>query len=100
MDNEHEELIRKYQQYKDEVAEYEKKLYAYNSQIELYAKEVITQIAELKKAGINLDTIKKYADADGNIDLTDKGIVKGMINDLYEIYQQTVNEGLKILEDR
>jgi len=100
MANEHDELIRKYQEYKDEVAEYEKKLYAYTTQIESYAKEVIAQISELKKAGVSLDVLKKYAKEDGNIDLTDIGVVRGMIEDLYALYSETVSEGLQMLENR
>ena len=48
MSSEHEVLIRKYQEYKNEVAEYDKMLYAYNTQIESYAKDIISQIGELQ----------------------------------------------------
>ena len=100
MSNESDILIQEYQKYKDEVSEYEKKQYAYTTQIENYAKDVINQISELKAAGVDLSVLTKYASSDGTIDLTDIGVIKGMITDLYELYTNTVNEGLQILKDR
>ena len=100
MSTEQDRLIEEYQKYKDEVAEYEKKLFHYESEVERYASDVIRQVGELKELGINLDVIKKYAKEDGSIDLTNQDIVRGMISDIYEIYRNTVSEGLQILEDR
>lgn len=100
MASEHEELIRKYQEYKNEVAEYDKMLYAYNTQIDAYAKDIISQISELKNSGVDLNIIKKYAKEDGTIDLTDIGVVKGMISDLYQVYSDCVSEGLNLLDNR
>lgn len=100
MANEHDKLIEEYQRYKDEVAEYEKKLFHYESEVSRYAEEIIKQVGELKKLGINLEVLKKYAKEDGSIDLTNQDIVRGMISDVYEMYQSTVKEGLDILEQR
>lgn len=100
MSSEHEVLIRKYQEYKNEVAEYDKMLYAYNTQIESYAKDIISQIGELKASGVDLGVLKKYAKEDGSIDLTDIGVVKGMISDLYQLYSDCVEEGLNLIDNR
>ena len=100
MANEHDVLVEQYQKYKDEVAEYEKKMYAYTTQIEKCAADVINQIKELKALGVNLDIIKKYAGEDGSIDLTDSTVVRGMIDDVYSLYKETVSEGLALLENR
>ena len=100
MAGEHDTLVQQYQAYKDEVADYDKKMYAYTTQIEKYAEDVIAQISELRSAGVDLSVLKKYAKEDGTIDLTDAGVVKGMIEDLYALYKDTVAEGMKLLAER
>lgn len=100
MTDEHQLLISEYEKYKEELSDYDKKMYFYNSKIEEYAETIIKQITELSQMGVSMDVIKKYADANGNIDLTNIDNVKGMINDIYDIYNKTVSEGLKLLENR
>lgn len=100
MANEHEALIEQYRKYQEEVSEYEKKLYAYETQIESYTEDIVKQIKELKSLGVNLDVLKKYADENGDIALTNPAIVRNMIDDVYTLYRETVSEGLSLLENR
>ena len=93
---EHEALVQEYQKYKNELAEYEKQKYFYENKVSEYAEEISKQIKLLLSMGVEIPTLKNVSD----VDLTDENIVRSILNDVYEVYNEKVNKGLELLKSR
>lgn len=100
MGNAHDELVAKYQKYKEELANYEKELYLYNSKLEGYGKDIVNKVVALKEMGVEIPSLKTVLGENGQLDLTDTTKVKILLEDVFNIYQGKVEEVNKILDER
>lgn len=100
MANEHDVLIQKYQSYKDELIEYEKEKFLYETKISEYGEQIVAQISQLRNLGIEIKSLNEIVDEEGNIDLTNESNLRKIIDEVYQIYRDNISVGLKILEDR
>lgn len=100
MASEHDVLISEYQKYKNELSEYEKELYLYESRIEEYGKSIVEQISKLQGMGVQIDSLTRLVNEDGEIDLSDEEVIRELINDVYSIYKENIDKGLEILNSR
>ena len=94
---EHDVLIEQYNKYKNELSEYEKELYLYESKIEEYGKQIVAQIDELKRLGIDISFISEHTDENGELDLTDSKSLRELIDVVYAKYKEAIEQGLKYL---
>ena len=92
---EHDILISQYQQYKDEVQEYEKQLYLYETRISEYGDTVVNALSELRSMGIELESVKNLPN--GDLDLTDANTVRSIIDEAYTLYKKLIEDGQKLM---
>lgn len=95
---EYDTLTTKYKQYKEELAEHEKKAYAYEQRLAEYGKAVQESISALTSAGITLSTLNNLPN--GEFDLKDTETLKAVLDELYSLYKTEVSKAENILNSR
>lgn len=91
-------LTTRYKQYKEELAEHEKRAYAYEQRLTEYGKAVEESITTLTSAGITLNTLTNLPN--GELDLKDTETLKAVLEELYCLYKTEVSKAENILNSR
>lgn len=95
---EYDTLTTRYKQYKEELAEHEKKAYAYEERLTEYGKAVQESIGALTSAGISLNTLNNLPN--GELDLKNTETLKAVLDELYCLYKTEVSKAENILNSR
>ena len=95
---EYETLTTRYKRYKEELAEHEKKAYAYEERLTEYGKAVQESIGALTSAGITLNTLNNLPN--GELDLKNTETLKAVLDELYCLYKTEISKAENILNSR